>query len=373
MAILNVWRSAPRWVESPPSEPGSIDPLGYRIESDRIAEKLLPGVTVNTRRARYLSFLCWASDRFGLDPDETDRWEVALSVGEWLRHGSSRVCSYRGIDRLSELTPRPGDPVKPRLLQQSARVLYSGLLSSAGFVDQSGALTDLGGKLAVEFGKAIGSKKRPKRVRGCAGLPCVSDLPNRECSLIAEGLFSETADALVRARTFKAIRRRLWRDARGDYAGSILRCHLGRIDPSNEVAALLRNAAVLELRALPLTRLFLYLYEHDGAILGDVPASARFRCYQVGAEPPGLLADVGAHLRRAAKMDRSEHIPLGKARLLDHLQFRHRQAKPDSPWVTENWQRLRLGLQPQNPPGVHGYRLDAFASLLQDIRDSGVL
>jgi hypothetical protein len=357
-------------VESPPSEPGSIDPLGYRIESDRIAENLLPGITVNTRRARYLSFLCWALDRFGLDPEETDRWEVALSVGEWLRHGSSNECSYRGIDRLSQLRLSSGDLVPRRLLQQSARVFYAGLLSSAGFVDQSGELTDLGKKLAVEFGKAIGSKKRPKRVRGCAELPCVGELRNREGSLIAEGLLSETADSLVRARTFKAIGRRLWRDAHGDYAGSILRCHLGRIDPSNEAAVLLRNAAVLELRALPLTRLFLYLYEHDGAIPGDVPASARFRCYQVEVEPPGLLADVGAHLRRAAKMDRGEHIPLGKTRLLEHLQFRHRQAKPDAPWVTENWQRLRLGLQPQNPPGVHGYRLDAFASLL---RDSGVL
>ena len=197
MRIPNVWRSAPRWVESPPSEPGSIDPLGYRIQSDQIAEKLLPGLTVNTRRARYLSFLCWALDRFGPDPEEIDRWEVALSVGERLRHGSSNECSYRGVDRLSQLRLSPGDPVPPRLLQQSARVFYDALLSSAGFVDQSGELTDLGKRLAGEFGKTIGSKKRPRRVWGCAQLPCVSDLPNREARLIEKGLFLATPEAVV--------------------------------------------------------------------------------------------------------------------------------------------------------------------------------
>jgi hypothetical protein len=306
-------------------------------------------------------------DRFGPDPEETDRWEVALSVGEWLRHGSSNKCSYRGIDRLAQLRLSPGELVPPRLLQQSARVFYAVLLSSAGFVDQSGELTDLGKKLAVEFGKSIGAKKRPKRVWGCAELPCVSELRDREARLICNGLFSATPDAVVRARTFKAIIGRLRREARGDYAASILRCHLSWIDPSNEVAVLLKNAAVLELRALPLTRLFLYLYEHDGAISGDIRGNARLRCYRVEKEPPGLLADVGAHLRRAAKMD-GEHIPLAKARLFEYLQSRHRQAKPDAPWVTETWQRLRLGLQPQSPPGVHGYRLDALASLLRDIR-----
>ncbi len=170
----------------------------------------------------------------------------------------------------------------------------------------------------------------------------------------------------MRAVTFKSVGRRLWRESSGDYAHNILRRYLGHVDSANEVAVLLRKAAVLELRALPLTRLFLYLYLHNGVISGDVPAKSRLRCYRVDDEPPGLLADVGAHLRRAAKKD-GEHVPIAKARLLEYLQFRHRQAKPDAPWVRDDWQVLRPGLAPQRLPGVHQYRLDAFASLLQDV------
>ena len=82
--------------------------------------------------------------------------------------------------------------------------------------------------------------------------------------------------------------------------------------------------------------------------------------------PPGLLADVAAHLRRAAKLG-GERVPLSLAKIKSHLLDRHQRAKPDGRWVDGSWQALRYGLAPQVSPDVHGYRLTAFASLLRDV------
>ncbi len=109
------WPWRPSWVEPSPDEPGSTDPLGYQAEADRIAEELLPGVTVQTRRARYLSFLCWAMDHTGNKPAEIDRWEIALSTGEYLRPKCNATCSYLGSLLLKQRNHAPGDRVPVRL------------------------------------------------------------------------------------------------------------------------------------------------------------------------------------------------------------------------------------------------------------------
>ena len=122
------WAGLPSWVELPPSEPGSIDPLGYQAEVDRISDTILPGVTVLTRRARYLCFLCWAIKRTGNNPAEIDRWEIALSVGEFLRHQDGKECSYLGVGLLRQRNIKRGDIVPQKLHKLKARTSYSGLL-----------------------------------------------------------------------------------------------------------------------------------------------------------------------------------------------------------------------------------------------------
>jgi hypothetical protein len=85
----------PAWVAHPEMQPGSIDPLGYQAEVDEISNRILPGVTVFTTRVRYMSFLCWAYREARGDDSMIDRWEVALSAGEFSRHkgGDDKKCS----------------------------------------------------------------------------------------------------------------------------------------------------------------------------------------------------------------------------------------------------------------------------------------
>jgi len=117
---------------------------------------------------------------------------------------------------------------------------------------------------------------------------------------------------------------------------------------------------------MPLTRLFLYLYQHKGIIAGSLSRRSSFRAYRVREDSPGLLADVAAHLRRASSLG-DEIPPLGLSALTEWLCQQHRLAKADAPWIDDRWRPLRLGLQPKSGPNVHGYRLTAFAGLLHDL------
>lgn len=359
------WSWRPSWVEASLDEPGSTDPLGYQTEADRIAEELLPGVTVQTRRARYLSFLCWAMDRTGNNPAEIDRWEIALSIGEYLHHKGNTTCSYLGILLLKQRNPDPGDRVPARLHQQTARALYSGLLRSCGLASEEGELTPLGKKLGWEFGKKMPGT-RPKRVYGCANLPCVSAAGEVEKRWLRGALLEETEEAKLRTATLREVGIRLWKKTMGDPTAILPDYLRPPARPAGREQLLLHKAAVLELTALPLTSLFLYLYRHEGAIRGPIPRSSKLGAYRVDPDPPGLLADVAAHLRRAAKLG-GEQVPLSLAKIKSHLLDRHQRAKPDGQWVDGSWQVLRYGLAPQVSPDVHGYRLTAFVSLLRDV------
>ena len=52
----------PRWLDPQKMPPNSRDPLGLQAHAERVANKLLPGLTVNTTRIGYYGFLCWAID-----------------------------------------------------------------------------------------------------------------------------------------------------------------------------------------------------------------------------------------------------------------------------------------------------------------------
>lgn len=217
----------PAWVEPSPAEPGSIDPLGYLARSESLAEQLLPGVTVATRRVRYLSFLCWAIRKTENDPRAIDRWEVALSMGEHSRHAGDH-CAYLGSRLLLQQRKWAGaDPLPRRLHVQTARMLYAGLLRSCGLAHENGSLTltSIGERIADDFGRDI-PRSMPKRVTGCYDMPCLSEIRSREASLLRRGFLDSGTDAEIRQRTKLEIGFRRTQRVRRHGAGWLLRQYL---------------------------------------------------------------------------------------------------------------------------------------------------
>jgi hypothetical protein len=49
----------PRWLEALKLPPSSRDPLGFQANAERLANELLPGLTVFTSRIGYYGFLAW--------------------------------------------------------------------------------------------------------------------------------------------------------------------------------------------------------------------------------------------------------------------------------------------------------------------------
>ena len=67
-----------------PAKSRAVDVLGLQVVADRLADRLLPGLSVLTTRARYFTFLCWARQRAGkrLNEPGIHRYEVALAITE---------------------------------------------------------------------------------------------------------------------------------------------------------------------------------------------------------------------------------------------------------------------------------------------------
>jgi hypothetical protein len=361
-------RFLPSWVEPSVMEQGSIDPLGYLAPRERIAEELLPGMTVATLRARYLSFLCWAINKTGNKPSEIDRWEVALSIGEFLRHSNDDDnCKYLGINIIKRKNLKPGDSVPRYLHVQAARMLYSGLLASCEFVDSDGKLTEEGGRLAELFGSYM-TRSLPAKVWKCAELPCLSDIRTKECKILRKALLGKGGGtAQKRLKTFEKIGVRKMRQVLRDGVARLLKSYLDTsINMNDSPAVLLRKAALLELEAVPLTHLFLELYKSAGTLKGCIPSTGKLSLFQIRAEnKKSLLYDVGAHLRKAKKLGVNVP-PLQFEVLKKEVLNKHRIAKADNPWVDNEWRVLRRGLAPEQS-SIYSYRLPAFASLLSDI------
>jgi hypothetical protein len=355
----------PCWLEPPAAEEGSLDPLGFLAPAEKIADRLLPGVTVATRRARYLSFLCWGIESTDGNPKEIDRWEVALSVSEYLRNDGG---SFLGKNLLGQLALQPGDSVPSRLHVQTARNLYSGLLRSCGLVAPSGEVSDLGRRIAGEFGRDM-PRRRPRKARRCGELPGLSAIRPKERRWLTDALLNSTDEASRRLATRREVGSRALNSIRQTRTvAPLLAEYLAKeLARQNGTSRALHEAAALELSAMPLTRLFFYLYQNEGRIRGNPALRSRFRPYQVrDTSPAMMLEDVIAHLQKSAALGSLE-MPLDRAGILTAIYERHVAAKAESPWVSADWRPLRLGLQTKEPRQVHGYRLTAFAELLADL------
>lgn len=363
----------PSWVSPPHVEPGSIDPLGYQTEVDAISNLILPGVTVYTTRIRYLSFLCWALRKTGGGEAPIYRWEIALSAGEYCRHQDPKECSYLGSHLLKERLPDPRGPLPNRLYTPSAKVRYMGLLRSSGLVDHKDELTELGEMVADAFGKGIPSRIS-KIFHKSRQMPCLSRAGAYELRWLRHALLeSENEYSQARFRTFKEIGKGLWRTTFEE--GSplpILKKYLSfQKNHTSEVARLFHKAAVLELEALPLTRLFHFMYRFGDRIKERIPAPRQLRkpyeLPDLEEDAPSFFSSLSTHLHSAERMGRphiSQNFPDLKKFILD----KHYRAKPDGQWVDENWEQRRRGLAKKSAGMIHGFRLVHFASLLRDLK-----
>jgi hypothetical protein len=171
----------PRWLEPNRLPPGSRDPLGFQSHAERLANEILPGLTVFTSRIGYYGFIAWAVNGLNVEkfPPTVSRREIfhrlerTLALCEFIQHGQEdRSCRLLGQRSKSQiLQSAVGDRfyVPKRILknQESAGAfrLYSTSLESAGFATSAPELaadkllplelTDLGKDLADEFRKCV--------------------------------------------------------------------------------------------------------------------------------------------------------------------------------------------------------------------------
>jgi hypothetical protein len=152
----------PRWLDPQKMPPSSRDPLGLQAYAERVANKLLPGLTVNTTRIGYYGFLCWAIDLVnGQQPpvgmsrrEMLNRLERALVLCEFVHHGpkddSCRVVGQRSRTQVLQSAENNRYPLPSRIVknQNSAGALrlYATSLANMGFAEEAPELA-VDGKL----------------------------------------------------------------------------------------------------------------------------------------------------------------------------------------------------------------------------------
>jgi hypothetical protein len=174
----------PRWLEPLKLPPSSRDPLGLQAHAERLANELLPGVTVFTSRIGYYGFLTWAIrsiNELSCPSGQTrierlQRLERALVLCEFVHHGAdNNSCPLLGQrSKTQVLQSAEGDRfrVPKRILKNQASAgayrLYFTSLQSLGLVEEASdlgaedllplTLTDLGKRLAHAFELRLPSK-----------------------------------------------------------------------------------------------------------------------------------------------------------------------------------------------------------------------
>jgi hypothetical protein len=204
----------PQWLDPQKMPPSSRDPLGLQAHAERIANKLLPGLTVNTTRIGYYGFLCWAINSVNTrDPlpgtphrEMLNRLERALVLCEFVYHGSEdlacRVVGQRSRTQVLQNSENNRYQLPRRILKNQnvagALRLYSTSLISMGFAEEAPelaidgklpwVLTDLGRSLNHAFARRVpegfadfafgdGAKLR-ESVRSWGSSLCLSKLRN---------------------------------------------------------------------------------------------------------------------------------------------------------------------------------------------------
>lgn len=384
------------WVEPDPDRERAVDPLGLGGQADRIADRLLPSLSVLTRRARYLSFFCWAVRNTNGQRNQIGsihRLEAALAFEEAQKHREQTpsVCpDIVGRQRAYAYIRDRGDrlPTRPEgLYKNMAFAAYRPLMRSLGLLKPSRRpeLTDDGEHLATLYQRNRGPKPR-----------CLSEISNSEASKIrallgldfrAQTLSSSLAER--RRRTFIEIRSLL---AQHVSAPEILQAYDRIADQAKEAAQWLHRAFAWESLSLGLNLAFAMLLSENSM----APILKRFQhAVRGGSHWPGLQTfdptDDAAAGKAFALLRKSHQLRIPALGLdpfpnalgerlvvnrdaegfLDGLVERHQQVKLGDAWITLERGRLRVLTPKKNldlEPGPRTYRLDAYAQLLHDIR-----
>lgn len=171
----------PRWLEPIRMPPSSRDPLGLQAHAERLANDLLPGLTVFTSRIGYYGFLTWAVRLVNGRPcpggrtrlEQLLRLERALALCEFVHHGAhDHSCPLLGQrSKTQVLQSAVGDTLRvpARILKNQASAgayrLYFTSLQSVGLAREAPemaaegflpvALTPLGERVAHGFGQRV--------------------------------------------------------------------------------------------------------------------------------------------------------------------------------------------------------------------------
>jgi hypothetical protein len=421
MAEITLHRLLPSWVESDPLRGRAIDALGLQATADRIADELLPGLSVLTTRARYYAMLAWARRACGTRTDETHihRLEVALAVREAKLHpkepasadGANDRCRFvgsRNLPRAPQQEPFKKPPKDPRsAFRTPVWRGYRASMQRLGLLDDDYALTDDGKALAKLFAAAC----HPPDQSGDTMLPasaCLSKMSLRESRLLEARLgVRQKGKPPSDDRSDQARRGAAERELRQLFAGEL---HLSSVlkryeatdrDPSFTVSAL-REAAVWERLSVGLNATFLLWLDRirtpaaTKKLLADARRKRAVTPRAFAAIPIGDDAAVEAiqSVRRAlALRDRLDKrgglshcdpsaFELGEAlvgtinldEVLTRLEARHVKAKGDDAWIRSVGRRREMARdaddkwEPPKTATLHGYRLDAFGQILADLR-----
>jgi hypothetical protein len=383
------------WVEPDPDRERATDPLGLGAQADQIAGRLLPGMSVNTSRARYLSFFCWAVSKArdsAASIASIHRLEAELACEESLCHwdDSTECPDVVGAGRARAYLKEHNRcfPSRPEgLYKNMAFAAYRPMMRSLGLLAEARrpTLTREGEQLADLHRRARGPKPR-----------CLGELKGPELTRLRVLLgldFRAAEPRQGRARAIRAAYAELERPLGAGLASStILEHHAARPRSTKGPGWLLHQAYAWEALSLGLVLGFAILLNERSL------AAARqqfHRAFDAPAQWPGLRAcdpaDAAAPrwvrglLRRAVALDPAslglDAGPVYLARRLTHerdvngfltgLLERHTRAKLGDAWVRLHKGSLRVLAPKKNlnlVPEPRTYRIDAFGQMLRDLR-----
>jgi hypothetical protein len=363
-------------------------------QADKIAAKLVPGLSVATNRARYFSFLCWAVQQTGRKASSVRAihpLEATLALEEAQRHrGDSagdcpgivgRQNAVRYLDAHDWKTPRRPE----RLYKNTAFATYRPAMRALGLLGGSRhpKLTQIGASLAAAFGRARGRSPR-----------CLGDISSPERSLLKSVLGLDYRSPTVmgamnlRRITFEAIYKTM---AGVGTTIDVLEEHARLRKNPSDIAVTLHKAFVWELLSMGFGLAFsILLVEHRKRdvvsalrkALSGSPRRPALRTFD-GSNPDAAKYVVG-FLRAALKL-RPDKLGLDAtavrlaqrlvkdrdpATFLDDLVLRHRRVKPEGPWIRLAGDTVQV-LAPQKALATlvrpRTYRLDAYGQILRDL------
>lgn len=230
----------PSWLVRLDTSPTSRDPLGLAAQAGRHADAILPGLTVFTSRARYLSFLCWAIRASEGGPvaarlDRIHRLERLLVLSEALLHEDDPdACTYIGRRRgrrfvlehdRTDVWELPSRVLKNQVTNGAFR-LYRTALASFGLVEEvegeeAGvglALTSTGASLASHYERKLDAtivrwalaepeqrKRRPALVENAKGMCLSGRIGSRERRRLIDAMVGRSGEQIVRRETVRVL------------------------------------------------------------------------------------------------------------------------------------------------------------------------